>query len=77
MPEIKSVVLVSFNLFGKINYCMINFMPSFIGFRSLDFFEFCLNLSCKYTYTKGEFREVSLQKLFFLLNTYLSVYFSK
>ena len=75
MPEIKSVMLASFNLFGKINYCMINFIRSSIGFRSLDFFEFCLNLSCIHTYTKGEFREVSLPKLFFLLNTYLSAYF--
>lgn len=69
------VIFMLVNLFGKINYCTIDFTRFAIDFRSLDFFEFCLNLSCIHTCSKGGFGEGSLLLLFFLLDTCLSACF--
>ena len=67
--KIMLVMWTRVNLFGKINYYMINFTRLSIGFKLLNFFEFCLNLSYIHTCAKGGFEEGSLLKLFFLFNT--------
>ena len=62
ITKIMLAMLASFNLFRKINFYKINFILFTIGFISLDFFEFCLNLACIHTCAKCEFRGVFLRK---------------